>query len=287
MWIPKPCNGYQSDRSCRVRGDRSHERTKASWSLRFSESACSPAGPAMARTRALNRHRPAADVIPKQLELFGRVRVDPYYWLNDRTNPKVKAYLEAENAYTDAIMAHTKALQQSLYDEIVGRIKQADATAPVFDNGYYYYTRFETGKQYPILVRKKGSLEAAEEVLLDENALAAGQGYFSLGGVASQPGQPQARIRGRYRRPPLLHDPDQGPRADKVLDDTIADVTSNLAWANDSQTLFYTRQDPKTLRSSRIYRHTLGAGHGRSARSTKRQTTRSRAGSSGPGPIAT
>ena len=131
---------------------------------------------------------PKAEPIPKRLEKFGHTRVDNYYWLKERTDPKVIAYLDAENATPTPMMAHTKALQKTLYDEIVGRIKQADSTAPVFDNGYYYYTRFETGKQYPILVRKKGSLEAAEEILLDENELAEGHGYFSLGRLASQPG---------------------------------------------------------------------------------------------------
>jgi oligopeptidase B len=206
---------------------------------------------------------PQADVIARQLELFGRVRVDPYYWLKDRTDPKVKAYLEAENSYTDALMAHTKSLQRTLYDEIVGRIKQADSTAPVFDNGFYYYSRFEAGKQYPILVRKKGSLEAAEEVLIDENVLAAKQaGYFSLGAWQVTPDN---RL--------MAFAVDTGGRrvytirfkdlvADKILDDSIASVTANLAWANDNRTLFYTKQDPTTLRSYRIHRHTVG---GRSA----------------------
>ncbi len=130
---------------------------------------------------------PKATPIPKRLEKFGQTRVDNYYWLKERTDPKVIAYLDAENAYTDAMMAHTKAFQKSLYDQIVGRIKQADTTAPVFDNGYYYYTRFETGKQYPTLVRKKGSLESAEEILLDENVLAQGHGYFSLGASQVSP----------------------------------------------------------------------------------------------------
>jgi oligopeptidase B len=124
------------------------------------------------------RMPPKAAVIPKKLEKFGRTRIDDYYWLRDRSDPKVVAYLDAENAYTDAAMAHTKALQRALYDEIVGRIKQADTTAPVFDNGYYYSNRFEAGKQYPILLRKRGSLEAGEEILLDENALAEGHGYY-------------------------------------------------------------------------------------------------------------
>jgi oligopeptidase B len=199
-----------------------------------------------------------AEVIPKRLDRFGRARVDNYYWLKDRTDPKVIAYLDAENAYTDAIMAPTKALQQALYDEIVGRIKQADTTAPVFDNGYYYYSRFETGKQYPILVRKKGSMEASEELLIDENALAEGHGYFSL---AAGKASPDNRL--------IAYGVDTGGRrfytirvkdltTDKLLEDTIPDVTPNMAWANDSRTLFYAKQDPNTLRAYRILRHRLG-----------------------------
>ena len=142
-------------------------------------------------------------------------------------------------------MAPTKELQQALYDEIVGRIKQADSTAPVFDNGYYYYSRFETGQQYPILVRKKGSMEASEEVLLDENAMAAGHGYFSLAGWEVSPdnrliaygvdtgGRRSTRSRSRRSRP-------AGCSTTRS-----PDVTSNLAWANDSRTLFYTKQDPE------------------------------------------
>jgi oligopeptidase B len=201
---------------------------------------------------------PRAEVIPKQLELFGKVRVDPYYWLNDRNDPRVKAYLEAENTYTDALMAHTKSLQHSLYNEIVGRIKQADSTAPVFDNGFYYYTRYETGKQYPLLIRKKGSLEAAEELLLDENALAAGRGYFSLGTSQVSPDNRLIAFAvdtgGRRFFTIRIKDLATGT----VLADTITDITGNMAWANDSRTLFYTKQDPKTLRSHRVFRHTLG-----------------------------
>ena len=121
---------------------------------------------------------PRADVFPKRFEQFGHVRVDNYYWMRERTDPKVVAYLEAENAYTDAFMAHTNNLQKALFDEIVGRIKQAETTAPVFDTGYYYYNRFTKGQQYPTLVRKRGSLEATEEVLVDQNAMAEGQSYF-------------------------------------------------------------------------------------------------------------
>jgi oligopeptidase B len=201
---------------------------------------------------------PKATPIPKRLENFGRTRVDNYYWLKERTDPKVIAYLDAENAYTDAMMAHTKAFQKSLYDQIVGRIKQADTTAPVFDNGYDYYTRFETGKQYPILVRKKGSLQAAEETLLDENVLAQGHGYFSLNGSQVSPDNRLVAYAvdtgGRRFHTIRFKDLSAG----KSLDDAIADVTDNLAWANDSRTLFYTKQDPNTLRDYRVYRHRLG-----------------------------
>jgi oligopeptidase B len=201
---------------------------------------------------------PRAAAIPERLERFGRVRVDNYYWLKDRTRPEVVAYLDAENAYTDAIMEPTRALQQDLYDEIIGRIKLADSTAPVFDNGYYYYSRFEVGQQYPVLVRRKGSMEAPEEVLLDENAMAVGHGYFSLAGSVVSPDN---RL--------IAYGVDTGGRrfyairvreiaTGRTLDETIPDVTANLVWANDSRTLFYTKQDPNTLRPFRVLRHRLG-----------------------------
>jgi oligopeptidase B len=201
---------------------------------------------------------PKAEVIPKRFEQFGHVRVDNYYWLKERTDPKVTAYLEAENTYADAFMAHTKNLQKALYDEIVGRIKQVDATAPVYDNGYYYYSRFTKGQQYPTLVRKRGSLDAAEEVLLDQNAMAEGQGYFSLGSWHVSPDNRLIAYAidtgGRHFYTIRIKDLSDN----KMLGDTIVDVTGNLAWANDSRTLFYTKQDPKTLRAFRVHRHVQG-----------------------------
>jgi oligopeptidase B len=201
---------------------------------------------------------PRADVFPKRFDQFGHVRVDNYYWMRERTDPKVVAYLEAENAYTDAFMAHTNNLQKALFDEIVGRIKQADTTAPVFDNGYYYYSRFTEGQQYPALVRKRGSLEAVEEVLLDQNAMAGGQSYFSLGSWRVSPDNRLLAFAidtgGRLFYTIRVKDLSDG----KMLGDTIVDVTGNLAWANDNRTLFYTKQDPKTLRAYRIHRHVLG-----------------------------
>jgi oligopeptidase B len=202
---------------------------------------------------------PKATPIPKLLENFGRIRVDNYYWLRDRNDPKVIAYLDAENDFTDRVMAHSKSLQKTLFDEIVGRIKQADSTAPVFDNGYFYYSRFEEGKQYPLLIRKQGSLKAREETLVTENELAEGHGYFSLGTAHVSPDNRRVAFAtdtgGRLFYTIRIKDFASG----RLLDDTIADVTSNLAWANDSQTLFYTKQDPDTLRAYQIYRHRLGS----------------------------
>src|SRR6266705_1342162 len=125
---------------------------------------------------------PVAKKAPKTTEINGRTMVDNYYWLRDKKNPEVKAYLEAENAYTDAVMKPTEALQKKLYDEMLSRIKETDVEVPYKQGGYFYYIRTEAGKQYPIHCRKKGSLDAPEEVLLDVNELAKGQAFMSLGG---------------------------------------------------------------------------------------------------------
>jgi len=118
-----------------------------------------------------------AKKIPYQLEKHGHIRTDEYYWMRDRDNPEVIEYLEAENEYTESVLAHTADLQQALFDEIKGRIKPSDASVPYRLRDYYYYIRFEAGKEYAILCRKKGSLEAPEEVVLDENKLAAEHTY--------------------------------------------------------------------------------------------------------------
>src|SRR5947207_12199902 len=124
---------------------------------------------------------PVAKKIPKTTEINGHALVDNYYWLREKKNPEVKAYLEAENAYTDAVMKPTEALQKKLYDEMLGRIKETDIEVPYKEGGYFYYTRTEAGKQYGIRCRKKGSMDAPEEILLDVNELAKGQKFMSLG----------------------------------------------------------------------------------------------------------
>src|SRR6266403_5028342 len=124
---------------------------------------------------------PVAKKVPKTTEINGRTMVDSYYWLRDKKNPEVKAYLEAENSYTDALMKPTEGLQKKLYDEMLSRIKETDVEVPYKDGGYFFYSRTEAGKQYSIYCRKKGSMDAPEEIVLDVNELAKGQKFISLG----------------------------------------------------------------------------------------------------------
>ena len=201
---------------------------------------------------------PMAQKRPKELEIHGDVRVDDYYWLNQRENPEVIEYLEAENSYLDTMMAPTQELQQELYDEIVGRLKQDDASVPYEKDGYLYYWRFTKGGEYRIWSRRKGSLEGEEDILFDGNVMAEGTDFFALRGVQVSPGQNKAAYavdtegRRKYtRRFKNLESREDYP-------EVIADVTANGVWANDNRTFFYTRQDPQTLRWYQIYRHEVG-----------------------------
>ena len=129
-------------------------------------------------------NQPAAEKIKKELTAHGHTRVDDYYWFNKRDDPKVIEYLNAENAYTDECLKHTKVLQDDLYNEMIGRIKQDDSTVPYKYNGYWYYTRFEEGKEYPVYCRKKESLDASEQILLNVNELAEGHNFFMVHGLS-------------------------------------------------------------------------------------------------------
>jgi oligopeptidase B len=191
---------------------------------------------------------------------FGAVRNDPYYWLRDdkRENKAMLAYLNAENAYADAVLAPTKALQETLYGEIVGRIKQDDASVPYRERGYWYYTRFETGKDYPIHARRKGSMEAPEEILLDVNAMAEGKGYFSVGSTeVSQDNRILAWADdevGRRQYVIRFKNLDTG----EVYPDAIPATSGNVVWADDNKTLLYVENDPETLLTVRVKAHVLG-----------------------------
>ena len=196
---------------------------------------------------------------PTRLEQHGDIRVDNYFWLRERENPDVIAYLNAENAYTEKMMAPMKGLQGILFDEMKGRIKQEDQSAPVKRGDYFYYQRYVEGMEYPIHARKKGSLDADEEILLDVNQLAGDADYFSVTGFEVSPDHRMAAYgvdtRGRRFYDLYFLDLDTG----ETLSATIKDVTGDFEWANDSRTILYTQQHPETLRSYRIFRHTIGA----------------------------
>jgi len=200
---------------------------------------------------------PLAKKVPKVTEIHGRKLVDNYFWLRDKTNPEVKAYLEAENAYTDAVMRATEPLQRKLYDEMLGRIKESDVEVPYQNGGYFYYSRTEAGKQYPILCRKKGSLNAPEEVVLDINELAKGQAFMSLATYqVSEDGNLLAYTTDNtgFRQYTLAV---RDLRTGKQLADH-AERVGSVVWANDNKTIFYTVEDATTKRQYLLYRHTVG-----------------------------
>jgi oligopeptidase B len=201
---------------------------------------------------------PVAKIIPQRLEAHGDVRIDNYYWLRERENPAVIQYLEAENAYTDRVMGHTQALQDTLFEEMKGRIKKDDSTVPYFYEGYYYYTRFVEGGEYPIHCRKPRALEAPEQILLDVNELARGHEFYAVWTrLVSTDGNVYAYAADTTGRR-FFSIYFKNLTTGAMYPDVIPNVTSDMAWANDNRTLFYAQQDPETLRSYRIYRHTLG-----------------------------
>jgi oligopeptidase B len=191
---------------------------------------------------------------------FGATRNDEYYWLRDdrRENREVLDYLDAENAYADAVLADSQPLQERLYGEIVGRIKQDDASVPYRLRGYWYYTRYETGKDYPINARRPGTMAAPEEILFDQNAMAEGKGYFSLGdSEISQDNQLIAWAEDDVgRRQYVLRVKDL--RSGEVLPDRVDNIEPNLVWADDNRTIFYIEKDPETLLGKRVKAHVLG-----------------------------
>ncbi|RNF82853.1 S9 family peptidase [Lysobacter psychrotolerans] len=190
----------------------------------------------------------------------GAHRNDEYYWLRDdtRKNPEMLAYLEAENAFVDAKMAPLKPLEDRVYDEIVGRIKQDDSSVPYRERGWWYYSRFETGQDYPIYARREGSMESAEQVMLDINAMAAGKDYFSVGDWAvTQDNRVLAWAEddvGRRQYTVRFKDIATG----EVYADRIEGVSPNLVWADDNRTVFYVENDPETLLTVRVKKHVLG-----------------------------
>lgn len=212
---------------------------------------------------------PVAEKQPHTFSENGGSRVDNYYWMKlsdeqknaatkDEQTTKVLNYLTAENDYLKAELKHTEPLQEKIYNEIVGRIKQTDESVPYKDNGYWYYTRYEEGQEYPIYCRKKGELTAAEEILLNVNDMAKGHSYYSIVGLeVSEDNRLLAFGEdsvSRRRYTIYVKDLQTG----KIVDTPIANTEGNVTWANDNKTFFYTKKDSLTLRSRWIVRHQLG-----------------------------
>ena len=201
---------------------------------------------------------PIAAKKPKDLTIHGHTRVDEYFWLNDRENPEVIKYLTDENTYTKAIMADTDTFQAKLYKEMRSRIKEDDTSVPYKDNGYWYYTRYEEGKEYAIHCRKKGTMEGAEEILLNENELAEGHDYFSAGGLTVSDDNKwlSFSIDTVSRRLYTIHF--KNLETGEILAESIPNSEGGVAWAADNKTVFYAKKDLQTLRTPEIYRHVVG-----------------------------
>lgn len=204
---------------------------------------------------------PKAKKIPYKLEKHGQVRQDDYYWLNDRENPEVIDYLNRENEYYRQATAHTVALQDALYQEMKGRIKEDDQSVPYFYNGYFYIRRFEKGKDYPILSRKKGSLNAPEEIMFDCNEMAKGHSYFNLTGVSVSPDNRLATFSTDTVGRRIYTMQIKNLQTGEILPDKVSNVTGSAAWASDNKTVFYVTKDKVTLRSNKVFRHQLGSAN--------------------------
>ena len=202
---------------------------------------------------------PVAKKVAHAFDEFGSERVDPFYWLNDPTDPEVIQHLEQENAYCEQQLAHTQALQDEIYDELVARIEQKYESLPTKENGYWYYVRYEEGDEYPYYCRKKESMDAPEEVLLDVNEMAKGHKVYRLFQYFVSPDNQTVAFlvdtSGDRRNTLYFKDLESG----ELLPDQVSDCSYSGAWSADSKHFFYSLND-KTVRSYRVMRHSLGAG---------------------------
>lgn len=200
---------------------------------------------------------PVAEKIRKELTIHEHMRVDNYCWLNERDNPKVIEYLKAENAYKEAVLKHTEALQEKLFNEIVGRIKQTDMSVPYKEEGYFYYTRFEEGNEYPIYCRRKGNMEAEEEIFLNVNEMAKGYNYYHVAGFTVSPDNNLIAfgVDTVSRRKYTIHF--KNLKTGEILPNKIPNTDGRAAWADDNKTVFYATKD-EMLRAYKIMKHILG-----------------------------
>jgi oligopeptidase B len=209
-------------------------------------------------SQSMNTKPPIAEKKPTHLEKHGDVRIDNYYWLRERENEEVIDYLERENDYYDKLTQHTDNFKSALFQEMKSRIKEDDESVPYKLNGYYYITRFEKGKDYPIYTRKKETLDAPEEILFDVNKMAEGHDYYQLRGLSVSPNNNLIAfgVDTVSRRKYTIYI--KNILTDEILSENIPLTTGSATWANDNKTLYYTRKDPETLRADKIYKHTLG-----------------------------
>ncbi|MBY8826228.1 S9 family peptidase [Sphingomonas colocasiae] len=205
---------------------------------------------------------PVAEKRPHEIRApFGAVRNDEYYWLRDdsRKDPDVLGYLQAENAYADVVLAGSRPLRETLYREMVARVKPDQSSLPYLRNGYLYYSRFTPGADYPVAARRKGDMDAPEQILLDMPVMAKGHGYFSATELVASPDNRLLAYAedtvGRLQYSLKIKDLESG----KLLSDQVTNVQPNFLWSNDGRTIFYIDKNPVTLRSQRIMAHDLGS----------------------------
>ena len=201
---------------------------------------------------------PKAEKIHTSLSTHNDERIDEYYWLKERDNPKVIDYLNAENSYRDKYMKDYQSLEKKLFEEIKSRIKEDDSSVPYFENGYFYYTRYETGKQYPIYCRKKENLDANEEILIDANKMSKGHDYFRIGGIDVSPNNKIAAygVDTVSRRLYTIYF--KNLETGEVYKDKIPYTTGSVTWTNDNSAIFYDKKDIETLREERVMKHSFG-----------------------------
>jgi oligopeptidase B len=201
---------------------------------------------------------PVAKIVPKIDSSFGDIRTDNYFWLRNKENPEVINYIKAENAFTDSVMKPTEALQKSLYDEMLARIKETDLSLPDKHKDFYYYSRTEKGKAYATFCRKKGTLDAPEEIILDQNKLAEGKKFLSLGALDVSPDQNLLAFStdtlGNERYELVVKNLSTG----QMLPDKVVNTENTIAWGNDNKTLFYVTRDEEANRPFKLWRHVLG-----------------------------
>ena len=216
-------------------------------------------------TDNVNASAPVCKKVPKILEKHGHKRTDNYYWLNQPTDKEVLKHLEAENAYTDVQMKATETLQNTLFEEMKGRIKQTDLSVPYFDNNYWYYIRYEEGKEYPIYCRKKSKLTEKEEIMLNVNELAKGKSFCNAYTVGVSDNNKIIAYAidtvGRNNFTIKFKDLTNG----KILPDALEMTWGNMAWAADNETVFYVTKDAVTLRSDKVFKHKLGENTGKNS----------------------